>query len=90
MSDRIDLDHMHRSAWRDRRDGETRAMLATAPSAPAAQGASISTDGRCLRCRGELIPIDRQQHLSRDWCECRFCGTQMPAVIGSAGEVLRG
>jgi hypothetical protein len=36
-----------------------------------------------------LYVLDRQHHLSRDWCACAFCGSTMPAMIGVAGEPMR-
>jgi hypothetical protein len=79
------------AAWPERRDSETRAMLATAGAAPKPEGRHTSEDGKCLRCRGNLIVLERQEHLQRDWCVCSFCGTTMPATIGVAGqEVGRG
>lgn len=73
----------------ERRADETRAMLATAGTAPTTTGSHTSEDGKCLRCRGALIVLERQAHLQRDWCSCSFCGATMPAAIGSAGEPIR-
>lgn len=49
---------------------------------PAGDGKSISEDGKCLVCRGDLCVIEKQPHLSRDWCWCSFCGNTMSAVEG--------
>lgn len=73
----------------ERRADETRAMLATAGTTPQPEGRHTSEDGKCLRCRGALFVLERQLHLQRDWCSCSFCGSTMPAVIGSAGEPIR-
>jgi hypothetical protein len=84
-----DLREQQLAAWTERRDGETRSMLATAGTAPTPEGRYTSEDGKCLRCRGMLYVLDRQHHLSRDWCACAFCGSTMPAMIGVAGEPMR-
>ena len=80
----MNLKEQHLAAWTDRRAGETLAFL----SAPAvAQGATISTDGKCLCCRGQIIALESQT--DRDWCWCPYCGTNQPAVTGSAGEIIK-
>lgn len=65
-------------AWEQRRALESH----PGSCVPAGEGKSISDDGKCLVCRGDLCVIERQPHLSRDWCWCRFCGNTMPVVEG--------
>lgn len=79
-----DLNEQRLQAWTERRDAETRAMLATASTHAEPAGKETSEDGRCLRCRGMLFVLEIQDHLQRDWCSCAFCGTSQPAVQGVA------
>lgn len=69
-------------AWEQRRESEIRSMHGVQPLVEPGAGKSISDDGKCLVCRGELALVTHQPHLSRDWAWCRFCGNTMPVVEG--------
>lgn len=61
-------------AWHARRKQE----IYGPPPRPA--GKTISEDGKCLVCRGDLFVMSR--HDDRDEASCRFCGTGQPVVKG--------
>lgn len=83
-----DEQERHLAAWTERRANESRAMLSTAGDAPSA-GSTISTDGKCIVCSGDLCVMEHQPHLDRDWCWCSFCGNSMPATLRTQQETKR-
>lgn len=61
--------------WSERRASEEAAMPMRGDLDRAGARKSVSDDGKCLVCRGDLIPIDGEG------C-CRFCGTWQPVAKG--------